>query len=128
MNKIVCVLLMLISLNMYSQESAVYDLFIESKYETKVALKIKVNYAEKAIYKAQDLIIKRINLIIKDSLKHFDAVEMYSTEKAVMEQIINKIYKNKLNNTINSVKLLEVIVPKEVIILNEKLKQIEHTN
>lgn len=122
------VLLLCFSFYSIAQETADYTFEIASKYDTDVELKLKVHYQGDAVYKNGDIMIKRINLIIKDSLKRFDVVEMYTTKRTVVHSVAKKIYITKLRERdiiITDVELIEVKVPEEVKILNKELLELK---
>lgn len=117
-------LLFFFSICSLAQQTADYTFEIASKYETDVELTVKVHYKDKAIYKNGDIMIKRINLIIRDSLKRFDVIEMYTTHRSKVHSTAKNIYIAKLKERdilITDVELLEVKIPEEVKLLNEEL-------
>lgn len=108
----------------YSQETANYEFSVESKYNTEVVLAVEVYYHKKAVYNSNDLMIKKINSTVRDSLERFDIFEMYTSQRRTMQTIIDKVYKAMLQEVdviIDSVNLVSVVIPFEAQQLNDKL-------
>jgi len=111
-----------------AQWHAYYKFNIKSKLETDVELSLAVHYQKQAVFKESDLIIKKINWIIKDSLDRFDVFEMYTSQRSTMSIKINEIFKSnlkELNVNVDSVSLLDVKIPMEAKLLNERFLELE---
>lgn len=108
----------------WSQQNSEFNIPVKSKLNTDVLIQISLNFQGNKSFKESDLIIKKTNLIIKDSLKIYDVFEMYSSQKHAVHRIINEVYKTKFNEigvVVNEVSITEIIIPKEAQQINEAM-------
>lgn len=118
--------LMLFNVMSQQESNLVFD--VQSKYNTDVEIDITVKYDGEFNYSLKDILIKRINSIIIDSLMQYDALEMHTTARNDMNRIINNAYKQGLAKkqiTFYELTLNDIKIPEELRLLYEKLKELE---
>ena len=106
-----------------TKSSSYFDLDIKSKYGTEVKISLSVYHESDYEFDKNSTLISEINSKIIDSLKLFDAIEMYTTAIDKIGPVAGHFYKKnfaKNNIKFYDLYLLNLEIPHELEVLYER--------